>query len=421
VNRQVALAFACTLLVSGCSGGSAKPAATPSPAAVSTVDAANGTITPTVQIAGVIVPYRQAGVSADLTEPITEVDVQEGDRVHAGQTLAKLLTDDLEAQVAAAERIVNEDRARYNQTAYQVDATNALDASAIKSDQAALHQDQVNLDGATVDLARYVSLASQGYLPEQTVDEQRTTVASDAAAVTAAQATLNQALANARANGLGSNAGEQLQELAATREAANSAEATVVQLQREIARAVIVAPADGIVDAVNANPGEYPTSRELFTIEENASVYAVLPASTTQVLQIHNGAAAVLTVPGSTRRDTGRVVAVLDQIQPGTTNFTVKVLIPNPDGHLHAGMPVTGVVDLPTVSGVKIPMTAFVDDTHASVFTVAKGTVKAQPVHYVDDDGTNAIVTGLAAGSVVVKDVDASTVAAGDRVAVNPH
>jgi hypothetical protein len=31
----------------------------------------------------------------------------------------------------------------------------------------------------------------------------------------------------------------------------------------------------------------------------------------------------------------------------------------------------------------------------------------------------NAIVTGLPAGSTVVKDVEASTVAAGDRVAVN--
>jgi multidrug efflux pump subunit AcrA (membrane-fusion protein) len=421
IRRLLAISVACALVpvLTDCSGGSAKPAASPTPASVSTVTASDGSITPTLQIAGVIVPYRQAGVSADLTEPITEVDVQEGDHVHAGEVLARLLTDDLEAQLASAERIVSEDRARYNQTAYQVYATNALDQSAIKSDQAALHQDQVNLDGAEVDLKRYASLASQGYLPQQTVDEQRTTVASDASAVTAARATLSQAIANAQANGVGSNAGEQLQELAADREAANSAEASVVQLQREIARAVIVAPADGIVDAVNANPREYTTSRELFTIEENASVYAVLPASTTQVMQIRDGAAAALTVPGSTRRDQGHVVAVLDQIQPGTTNFTVKVLVPNPDGHLHAGMPVSGIVDLPSVSGVEIPMTAFVDDTHTSVFTVDNGTVKTQKVAYVNDDVKNAIVTGLPAGSTVVKDVEASTVAAGDRVAVN--
>ncbi len=383
------------------------------------MNAATGTITPTLQIAGVIVPYRQIGVAADLNEPITEVDVQEGDHVHAGQVLARLLTDDLEAQLASAQRIESEDTARFSQTAYQVGANNALDASAISSARAALHQDEVNLDGANVDLTRYASLASQGYLPQQTVDEQRTTVASDQAAVTAARASLAQAIANARANGTGGNAGEQQQELAASRDAANSAEASVVQLQREIARAVIVAPADGIIDAVNANPGEYPTSRELFTIEQTTSVYAVLPASSAQVVQIQPGAAATLVTPGSTRHDAGRVVAVLDQVQPGTTNFTVKVEVANADGHLHAGMPVTGTVDLPAVTGIEVPVTAFVDDTRTSVYTVDGGTVRTHAVSEVKDDGKNAIVTGLPSGTIVVQNVENTTVGDGDRVAVN--
>jgi multidrug efflux pump subunit AcrA (membrane-fusion protein) len=405
------------LCTAGCAHGSAKPAASPPPH-VATTTASEGTLTPTMQIAGVIVPYRQVGVAADLSEPITEVDVQEGDHVRAGQVLARLLTDDLEAQLASAQRMVQEDTARYDQTAYQVNANNALDQSAIRSDQAALKQDQVNLAGANVDLKRYESLASQGYLPQQTVDEQRTTVASDAAAVISARAALSQALANARANGSGSDAGEELQELEAARQAANAAEASVVQLQRQIARAVIVAPVDGIVDAVNANPGEYPTSRELFTIEEAATVYAVLPASTMQAVQIQEGANATLAVPNSPRHDTGRVVAVLDQIAPGTTNFTVKVLVNNADGHLRGGMPVTGTISLPSVHGVVVPLTAFVDDTHGSVFTVDDGTVHDRAVHYVNDDGKNAIITGLPAGTNVVTDVESSTVASGDHVQV---
>ena len=406
-------------VVAGCGGGSARPAASPTPPSVTTVSAANGTITPTLQIAGVIVPFRQIGVAADLSEPIVEVDVEAGDHVHAGQVLARLLTDDLEAQLASGERIVSEDRARFNQTAYQVGANNAADQSAIRSAQAALHQDEVNLAGANVDLARYASLANQGYLPQQTVDEQRTTVASDQSAVSAARASLSQAEASASANGNGSSSGEQQQELTAAREAANSAEASVVQLKREIARGVIVAPAAGIVDAVNANPGEYPTSRELFTIEQNATVYAVLPASSAQVVQIQPGAAATLVIPGSTRRDSGHVVAVLDQVQPGTTNFTVKVLVSNGDGHLHAGMPVTGTIALPAVSGTEVPVTAFVDDTKASVYTISGGTVRTHAVREVKDDGKNAIVTGLPAGTPVVANVENSTVGEGDRVAVN--
>jgi multidrug efflux pump subunit AcrA (membrane-fusion protein) len=415
-SRAVAVTYFMLLIAGGCSAS--KPAASPPPPTVQTIVATNGTITPMLQIAGVIVPYRQIGVAADLTEPIMEVAVQEGDHVHAGQVLARLLVDDLEAQLAAAERIVAEDEARYAQIAYQVRATNALDRSAITSARAVLHQDEVNLAGALVDLNRYETLVNQGYLAAQTADLQRTTVASDQSAVVAARAALNQAIANAEANGVGTNAGVQLQELAADREAVNSAEASVIQLRRQIARAVIVAPADGIIDAVNANPGEYPTQRQLFTIEQNATVYAVLPASSMQVTDVRPGASATITVPNRPERYVGHVVAVLDQVAPGTTNFTVKVQISNRNGNLHAGMPVTASVDLPAVSGVEVPLTAFVDDTHRNVYSVSDGAVHTHDVRYLNADGKNAVVTGLRSGTVIVKDVVTSTVADGDNVAV---
>jgi multidrug efflux pump subunit AcrA (membrane-fusion protein) len=418
VKRSLVVAATCLslLVAGGCSAG--KPVASTPPQNVETIVATNGSITPALQIAGVIVPYRQIGVAADLTEPLMEVDVQEGDHVHAGQVLGRLLVDDLEAQLASAEHILSEDNARYFQTAYQVRATNALDQSAIASARAVLHQDEVNLAGAAVDLNRYVTLVNQGYLAAQSADEQRTTVASDESSVVTARAALNQAIANAQANGVGTNAGVQLQELAADREAVNSAEASVVQLKRQIARAIIVAPAEGIIDAVNANPGEYPTQRELFTIEQNATVYAVLPASSLQVTDVRQGASATITVPNRSERRVGRVVAVLDQVAPGTTNFTVKVQVDNHNGMLHAGMPANGTVDLPSVSGVKVPLTAFIDDTHQSVYSVSGGTVHTVDVTYLNGDETNAIVRGLRPGTVIVKDVDSSAVGDGDSVAV---
>jgi multidrug efflux pump subunit AcrA (membrane-fusion protein) len=406
------------LLCAGCgSSKNAAATATPSPGPrVATVTAKMGTIYPTVQIAGVIAPYRQVGVAADLSEPFTDVDVQEGDHVRSGQVLAHLLTDDLQAQLVAAQRTVAEDVAHYAQLAYQTGATNAQDESAIRSAQESLRQAQVNLAGATVDLKRYEALEAQGYLAPQTVDQQRTTVASDAAAAGAAQAALNQALANANANGQGTNAGEQAQELAADRAAADAAQASVEQLKREMSRAQIVSPVDGVVDAVNANPGEYPSERELFTIEQISSVYALLPASSVQVAQIHTGAAATIVAAGSTRKDRGTVSAVLDELQPGTTNFTVKVLVPNADGHLRAGMPATAVVSLPAVRGIEIPVTAFIDDTHANVYAVTNGVARTTSVHDVADDGKNAVVTGLPAGTLAIADVESVDVGNGDRV-----
>jgi RND family efflux transporter MFP subunit len=285
-----------------------------------------------------------------------------------------------------------------------------------------LRQAQVNLSGAQTDLQRYQQLASSGYIPVQTLDQQRVVVATDKQAVDAARATLAAALVNDSANGSGRNAGAQQQELDAARAAVDAAQSTVDQLKLEIGRAVIVSPVDGIVDSVNANPGEYPSGRQLFTIEQNAKVYALLPASTAQVVSVRRGAGASIEINTSYsanpqwRKDRGIVDAVLDQVQPGTTNFTVKVLVDNADGHLHAGMPVNGFVDLPPTRGIVIPDTAFIDDTHTTVYTVDGGVVHQKSVNVTGDDGAHSTVTGLANGEAVVPNVNSVTVGNGDRV-----
>lgn len=426
MRNAIVLRLPLLLLAAACAGcaGKAEAAAqaTPPPEKVQTVAARNGTISPSIEIAGVIAPYRQIAVTADLSEPISEVDVVEGQRVRAGQVLARLLTDDLEAQLASSERVVSEDVARYAETTYQTTATTAQNATSVVSAEDSLHQAQANLSGAQTDLKRYEQLAANGYLPAQTRDQQRIVVASDLQAVNAARAALDAAVTNNNANGNGQTAGAQQQEIEAARAAVDAARSTVDQLKLEIARAVIVAPADGIVDSVNANPGEYPSGRQLFTLEQNAQVYAVLPASTAQVVSIRNGApASVVLNTGynanpQSRKDHGKVVAVLDQVQPGTTNFTVKVLLDNADGHLHGGMPVTGFVDLPEVRGLVIPMTAFVDDTHSTVYAVDGGVVHLKTVSPIGDDGAHAVVTGLAPNELVIGDVNASAAGNGDRV-----
>jgi len=42
--------------------------------------------------------------------------------------------------------------------------------------------------------------------------------------------------------------------------------------------------------------------------------------------------------------------------------------------------------------------------------------VKSTPAHEVKNDGTNAIVTGLTAGTTIVKNVDLASVGNGDRI-----
>jgi multidrug efflux pump subunit AcrA (membrane-fusion protein) len=420
--RLVAVVLS-ALCCNGCGGkAEAKP---PPPPEVQTVAAHSGTIWPSVEIAGVIAPYRQVAVTANLSEPISEVDVVEGQHVRAGQVLARQLVDDLEAQLVSSERVVGEDEARLAQTQYQTVATTAQNLTSVASAADALRQAQVNLSGAQTDLKRYEALAAGGYIPLQTLDQQRVVVATDRQAVAAAVATLSAARINNSANGTGQNAGEQQQDLEAAKAAVDAAQATVSQLKLEMGRAVMTAPVAGIVDSVNANPGEYPSGRQLFTIEQNAQVYALLPASAAQVISIRNGAAASIETNTSyianpqLHKDHGLVEAVLDQVQPGTTNFIVKVLVNNADSHLRAGMPVNGFVDLPAVRGIVIPVTAFVDDTRTTVLSVENDVIHLQPVGLIAEDGASAVVTGLSANTLVVKNVTNTTVGNGDRVSVN--
>jgi len=420
------LRLTAVLLLLACSACSKKPPPPPPPPEVKTLAAREGTIAPSIEIAGVVAPYRQVAVTADLSEPISEVDVVEGQQVRSGQVLARLLVDDLEAQLASSERVVSEDASRYAQAAYETTATTAQNSMSVVAAQDAVREAQVNLAGAQTDLRRYEQLVVNGYIPVQTVDQQRVVVATDRQALDAARASLASAITNNAVSGNGSNAGAQQQNLEAARAALDAAQETVNQLKRELARAVIVAPVAGIVDSVNANPGEYPSGRQLFTIEQNAQVYAILPASTAQVVSVKRGAGASIEVNTSynanptTHKDHGIVDAVLDQVQPGTTNFTVKVLVDNRDGHLHAGMPVNGFVDMPVVRGVIIPDAAFIDDTHTTVYTVDGGVVHLKTVSQVADDGAHAVVNGIASGENVISDVNTITVGNGDRVRISP-
>jgi hypothetical protein len=110
------------------------------------------------------------------------------------------------------------------------------------------------------------------------------------------------------------------------------------------------------------------------------------------------------------------VVGVLNQIVPGSTDFTVKVLLANPGYKLHAGTAVQGGVELPVLRGVRVPATAFVDDNHNSLLTVgADGTVKVVKVTEVGNDTQTSVITGIPAGTRVVSNGQTS-VGDGERI-----
>ncbi len=378
------------------------------------------TVRGTSAISGVIAPYENVAITSSLSEPTDRVDVLQGDHVRAGEVLAVLDTADLQAQLAQAQGVLDTDirtaqsnDAKVTQTRYTATLNIGTGNDQVKAARAALAQAGQNLSNDRLNLTRDRQLLASGYVAQQAVDQQATTVVNDEAAVRTAEANLQTALTNQQVNGTpasglqAATVASAVADAAAARAAIEQARAQIAQYRTQIEKATIRSPVDGVVTNRNLNPGEYPGSRTVFTIQELDKVYADLNASSEDTFAIQPGADVALTVSGAGAREfSGKVVAVLGQVTPGSTNFTVQVLLQNADGKLQAGLPVSATIDLPPVHGVGIPTTAFLDDTHTSVMVAEDQLVdvvaKTVKVRELGSDGTTSIVTGLKAGQSVI-------------------
>jgi len=403
VAAAAALLALCVLALPGCAGGRHRHRTAATPAAVPTEAAAPATVHPTVVIAGIIAPYQNVSISSSLVEPTDSVDVIEGDYVRKGQVLAVLDTTDLRASYNAAVQSAVSDDARTQQTQYQAQLNIGQGNDQVRNAQAALLQARQTLNLDQLNLQRYQNLLQTGYVSQQQVDQQRTMVHNDQQQELSARASLASAVLNARVNG-SYQQGLQAANVASAVASAASAHAQAAQIQASIDKALVVSPVDGVVVNRNLNPGQYPGSQTIFTVQQLDPVYAELNASSEDVFRIRRGAPvsiSVAGVEGAVYR--GHISAVLGQVEPGSTNFTVQAILANPGFRLKSGMAVTGTVLLPSISGIGIPATAFLDDAHDSVMVVAAdGTAKLQSVKEKGNDGKTSVVTGIASGAKVI-------------------
>jgi len=127
-----------------------------------------------------------------------------------------------------------------------------------------LAQANQNLANDQVNLTRDQQLLTNGYVAQQTLDQQNTQVQNDRSAVRTAQAQVQSALTNQSVNGT-NTAGLQASTVAAAAADARAAHAVVEQaraavqqLQTQIAKATIVSPIDGVVVNRNLNPASIP-------------------------------------------------------------------------------------------------------------------------------------------------------------------
>ena len=185
----------------------------------------------------------EVDVAAKLGGRVQSILVKEGDFVTAGQPLAHMQIDTLQASH-------DEARARHQQAVAAVANAEAQVAVRESDRQAALAlvaQRQSELDAAQRRLARSQTLVREGASSDQEVDDDRARERSLEAAVVASRAQAEAAQAAITAART---------QVASARAAVTAAQATVARIQADIADSALLAPRSGRVQYRIAQAGE---------------------------------------------------------------------------------------------------------------------------------------------------------------------
>jgi HlyD family secretion protein len=309
-------------------------------------------------------------VSSRIPGRIQTLTVEEGQRVQAGQLVATIQSQDLEAARAAADATAASakykllgSRATELQTAGQTSSQVTNAEAQLRVAQASLLQAQAQYEHQEAETRRTSALATQGVMSDQARDDAETSLnaykaAVDAAreTVAAAQASLQVALANTN------QAKAATQTAAANREEMNNAQALLDQAKVTLGYAQVLSPVTGIVDVRAARQGEVVSAATpIVTVVDLTQtwVYAPLPETQADSVQLGDSLRVVLPSGATTQ---GKVIAKLVEADFATQRdvsrtkrdiktVQLKLLIDNPGMRYVPGM--TAEVYLPKSKLVK--------------------------------------------------------------------
>ena len=200
-------------------------------------------------------------VAAKTAGRVKQILVGEGEFVTAGQVVALMDTEVLEAQRRQAEAQLQQARSAVTTAQSQIAQRESDKAAA----RAVLAQREVELKSARTKLARSVALASKGFISPQAVDDDRARVDSAESAVGAGQAQVaaaEAAITSARSQVVGAQS------------SATAAQANIERIRADIDDATLKSPRDGRVQYLVARVGEIvATGGRVLNIVDLSDVY----------------------------------------------------------------------------------------------------------------------------------------------------
>ncbi|MGA3071965.1 MAG: efflux RND transporter periplasmic adaptor subunit, partial [Terracidiphilus sp.] len=236
-------------------------------------------------------------VSSKIPGRIQTLAVDEGQDVKAGQLIAVIESEDLQAARAAAEATASGQKFKLGetveterQTVGEVSSAAVNAEAMVKAARASLAQAQANYDHQQADTSRTVALAQQGIMSAEARDDAATSLQAAKAAVDTARENLSAAEASLRQ----ARAHELLATVAArtvdeTRDEAANARALAEQAKVEVGYSQVFAPVSGKVNVLAARQGEVVAAgAPIATVMDLSQtwIYAPLPETQADAVQL---------------------------------------------------------------------------------------------------------------------------------------
>jgi multidrug resistance efflux pump len=236
-------------------------------------------------------------VSSKIPGRIQTLTVDEGQQVKAGQLIAIIESEDLQAVHKAAEATASSQKGKLGESVESELQTKGETASAtvntealLRAAKATLAQAQANYDHQQADTSRAVALAQQGIVSDQAKEDAVTSLQASKAVVEAAHDNVAAAEASLRQ----ARAHELLTTVAArtvdsTRYEVENARALADQAKVQLGYAQVFAPVSGRVNVRAARQGEVVAAgAAIVTIMDLSQtwVYAPLPETQADAVQL---------------------------------------------------------------------------------------------------------------------------------------
>ncbi|MFM7483992.1 MAG: efflux RND transporter periplasmic adaptor subunit [Burkholderiaceae bacterium] len=168
----------------------------------------------------------------------------------------------------------------------------------------------------------------------------------------------------------------------------------------------LVADADGVVTALDAEVGQVVTAgTPVVRVARSGAIEVKVSIPEDRVDAIRQ--AKSVTVRTWAQRDTavaGVVREIAPAADPATRTFSARVALPKAIEGIRLGMTATVSFSAPLPPGIRLPLTALLNDKgKTSVWVVEKGKVKLVPIALAGPQGNEILVaSGLDAGQEVV-------------------